>query len=290
MMRSLPTTTYVHTDGLRSPVAETNASGVVTSSTRYEPYGTVYGSSVAPVQGPGYTGHVRDVDTGLSYMQQRYYDPLAGRFLSVDPIEANAASFNRYWYANNNPYKYIDPDGRCPNCITAGVGAGVGFLVGIGVESYKQFSSGELSARSLVVEAGKGAVVGGLVGLTGGATAGMSLSAQVASTGSVALGVGAGAHSVGEVAKGNLAPSTVESLAVGMATAAGAVVGTSIAPLTSSLTTTVVPAVSSNPVTSISGKVFNTVNIPAETITRPAAAETLNSVAGALVEEGVKRK
>ncbi len=112
MMRSLPTTTYVHTDGLRSPVAETNASGVVTSSTRYEPYGTVYGSSVAPVQGPGYTGHVRDVDTGLSYMQQRYYDPLAGRFLSVDPIEASAGSFNRYWYANNNPYTNIDPDGR----------------------------------------------------------------------------------------------------------------------------------------------------------------------------------
>jgi hypothetical protein len=37
------------------------------------------------------------------------------RFLSVDPVgfkEGNPASFNRYAYANNNPYKYIDPDGR----------------------------------------------------------------------------------------------------------------------------------------------------------------------------------
>jgi uncharacterized protein RhaS with RHS repeats len=45
-------------------------------------------------------------------MQQRYYDPIAGRFLSIDPVAADAGSFNRYWYANNNPYKNIDPDGR----------------------------------------------------------------------------------------------------------------------------------------------------------------------------------
>jgi len=65
----------------------------------------------------GFTGHVNDVDTGLTYMQQRYYDPVAGRFLSIDPVVANTdngGSFNRYDYANNNPYKFIDPDGRDP--------------------------------------------------------------------------------------------------------------------------------------------------------------------------------
>jgi uncharacterized protein RhaS with RHS repeats len=48
-------------------------------------------------------------------MQQRYYDPQAGRFLSVDPIASDAGSggnFNRYWYANDNPYRFKDPDGR----------------------------------------------------------------------------------------------------------------------------------------------------------------------------------
>jgi uncharacterized protein RhaS with RHS repeats len=45
-------------------------------------------------------------------MQQRYYDPVAMRFLSVDPVAASPLSFNRYWYAANNPYKNIDPDGR----------------------------------------------------------------------------------------------------------------------------------------------------------------------------------
>ncbi len=75
-----------------------------------------YGATLMlPEQGPGYAGHVTDVATGLSYMQQRYYDPIGGRFLSTDPVAADAgvgANFNRYWYGNNNPYKNIDPDGR----------------------------------------------------------------------------------------------------------------------------------------------------------------------------------
>lgn len=48
-------------------------------------------------------------------MQQRYYDPDIGRFLSRDPVTANpntGANLNAYWYANNNPYRFTDPDGR----------------------------------------------------------------------------------------------------------------------------------------------------------------------------------
>src|SRR5690606_33646067 len=103
-------TTYIHTDALRSPVAETNPTGAVPKRYTYEPYGAP--ASGTYEQGPGYTGHVADALTGLSYMQQRYYDPIAGRFLGTDPIAASPASFNRYAYANNNPYRYIDPDGR----------------------------------------------------------------------------------------------------------------------------------------------------------------------------------
>jgi RHS repeat-associated protein len=38
-----------------------------------------------------------------------------GRFLSIDPVVTDAntgGSFNRYAYASNSPYKYVDPDGR----------------------------------------------------------------------------------------------------------------------------------------------------------------------------------
>ena len=48
-------------------------------------------------------------------MQQRYYDPQIGRFLSVDPVTAYGdpvGSFNRYKYANGNPYKNLDPNGE----------------------------------------------------------------------------------------------------------------------------------------------------------------------------------
>lgn len=108
------TVIYYHTDALGSPVAITNAAGVVIERTEYEPYGQVLNEPVA--DGPGYTGHVSDAQTGLSYMQQRYYDPQLGRFLSVDPVTAYSdptGSFNRYKYASNNPYRFTDPDGRC---------------------------------------------------------------------------------------------------------------------------------------------------------------------------------
>ena len=51
-------------------------------------------------------------------MQARYYDPVIGRFYSNDPIGfRDVHSFNRYAYANNNPYKYTDPDGNNPVAI-----------------------------------------------------------------------------------------------------------------------------------------------------------------------------
>lgn len=104
---------YVHTDPLGSPVAITNEAGHVVERMLYEPYGTDIGQSNS--DRPSYTGHVMDSQSGLNYMLQRYYDPEIGRFLSVDPVQANAntgASFNRFWYANNNPYLFVDPDGR----------------------------------------------------------------------------------------------------------------------------------------------------------------------------------
>ena len=104
---------YQHTDALGSPVVVTNGSRTVLERSEYEPYGKLLNRPLA--DGPGYAGHVSDTATGLSYMQQRYYDPRIGRFLSVDPVitdSATGSNFNRYWYADNNPYTFQDPDGR----------------------------------------------------------------------------------------------------------------------------------------------------------------------------------
>ncbi|MEB0229964.1 RHS repeat-associated core domain-containing protein, partial [Undibacterium sp. 10I3] len=97
----------------RCLTAKTNASGIRITQTKYEAYGMAVAGSDTPTI--GFTRHVNDVDTGLTYMQQRYYDPVAGRFLSEDPVltdENTGRGFNRYSYAQNNPYRYIDPDGR----------------------------------------------------------------------------------------------------------------------------------------------------------------------------------
>jgi RHS repeat-associated protein len=108
-------TSYNHTDALGSPVARSDQYGTITSRTMFEAYGATASGSIPSGVGIGFTGHVNDADTGLVYMQQRYYEPLAGRFLSVDPVvtDANSGmSFNRYSYVANNPYRYTDPDGR----------------------------------------------------------------------------------------------------------------------------------------------------------------------------------
>lgn len=107
------TVRYIHTDALGTPVAKTDANRNVIERSEYEPYGLLLNRPID--DGPGYTGHVQDATTGLTYMQQRYYDPTLGRFLSVDPMAADTVSgwnFNRYNYAANNPYKFTDPDGR----------------------------------------------------------------------------------------------------------------------------------------------------------------------------------
>ncbi len=80
----------------------------------YKPFGEVVEGDEGKI---GYTGHKFDTDLGLNYMQARYYDPVIGRFYSNDPISVrDVHSFNRYAYANNNPYKYIDPTGMIVEC------------------------------------------------------------------------------------------------------------------------------------------------------------------------------
>ncbi|MBB2486349.1 RHS repeat-associated core domain-containing protein [Mitsuaria sp. WAJ17] len=112
-------TQYVHTDALGSPVARTGPTKALISRTRYEPYGYVAAGAKpsASTSQVGFTGHVQDAETELVYMQQRYYDPIAGRFLSVDPIVTDANTgkgFGLYTYVDNNPYTKVDPDGREP--------------------------------------------------------------------------------------------------------------------------------------------------------------------------------
>ena len=63
-----------------------------------------------------YRGYVYDSETGLYYLQSRYYDPETGRFLNADDVDyigisGTVISFNSFAYCGNNPIMYVDPTG-----------------------------------------------------------------------------------------------------------------------------------------------------------------------------------
>jgi RHS repeat-associated protein len=106
---------YYHNDALGSPIAATDQEGRVVWRKSYAPYGQPI-DPAAPNE-PGYTGKFEETALGIQNFGARWYDPRIGRFLAMDPVgfdESNPQSFNRYAYANNNPYRYVDPDGNSP--------------------------------------------------------------------------------------------------------------------------------------------------------------------------------
>ncbi|MEN9502473.1 MAG: hypothetical protein RI964_1758 [Pseudomonadota bacterium] len=114
--------TFYHPDQVGSPImATTHPDGVISWRENYKPYGERQVRSItSSTNNNWFAGKTIDTESGLSYFGARYYDPLIGRFMSVDPAEPNPNnlhSLNRYAYANNNPYKYVDPDGRDPNFV-----------------------------------------------------------------------------------------------------------------------------------------------------------------------------
>lgn len=66
-----------------------------------------------------YRSYYYDTETGLYYLQSRYYDPEVGRFISMDDINyldpETIGGTNLYAYCLNNPVMYVDPTGTSWN-------------------------------------------------------------------------------------------------------------------------------------------------------------------------------
>ncbi|MCG7534775.1 RHS repeat-associated core domain-containing protein [Pseudoalteromonas sp. OOF1S-7] len=131
-------TNYIYLgDKLIAKYGDVSPQSASQSRQYYRPFGEAIKS---PKDDIGYAGHKFDTDTELSYMQARYYDPVIGRFYSNDPVGTlghfktpnGIHGFNRYAYANNNPYKYTDPDGRSSMALC--VGGPAGCAVGAGIQ------------------------------------------------------------------------------------------------------------------------------------------------------------
>ena len=62
-----------------------------------------------------YAGYFYDAETGLYYLNARFYDPETARFIQQDSYSGNIhdpLSLNLYTYAQNNPISYYDPTGH----------------------------------------------------------------------------------------------------------------------------------------------------------------------------------
>ena len=92
-----------------------------------------------------YRGYYYDVETGLYYLNSRYYDPETGRFINIDDISVlditNIAvnGLNLYAYCLNNPVNEVDRNGNIVSWLLAIiVGAVVGAFVNTTFEIVNQ--------------------------------------------------------------------------------------------------------------------------------------------------------
>jgi RHS repeat-associated protein len=140
------TFSYLASDGLGSANATLSASGSVTASQLFAPYGSLRYSSGSMPTDYGFTGQRADASSGLDYYGARYYDPVVGQFASADTVLSgggfNPWGLSRYAYVAGNPVVRTDPTGHevcgfdaefCPPDFSGSLGCGFDAeLCGIG--------------------------------------------------------------------------------------------------------------------------------------------------------------
>ncbi|MBQ8767777.1 MAG: RHS repeat-associated core domain-containing protein, partial [Clostridia bacterium] len=123
-----PTNYYVTTNVQGDVLGIYNANGVLLAAYEYDAWGNVL--SVTDVNGNAitsethianinpfrYRSYYYDSETGLYYLNSRYYDPVIGRFISPDTtdilsVQADLYDKNLYAYCDNNPTGRVDVSG-----------------------------------------------------------------------------------------------------------------------------------------------------------------------------------
>lgn len=111
------TINWMQRDHLSSVRLMTDATGAVISENHFRPYGErtdVQVSLTVPRESKGWIGERDDPETGLTYLNARYYDPVLARFVSPDWFDPKkiGVGTNRYAYGLNNPVLHKDPSGN----------------------------------------------------------------------------------------------------------------------------------------------------------------------------------
>ena len=114
--------TYYYATNIQGDVvAILNASGTAVVTYTYDAWGNILTttgtlSSTLGTHNPlRYRGYVYDQETGLYYLQSRYYNPEMGRFICADSLVSTGQGIlgnNMFAYCLNNPVNYSDPFGN----------------------------------------------------------------------------------------------------------------------------------------------------------------------------------
>ena len=114
-----------------------------------------------------YRGYDYDTETGLYYLQSRYYNPGWGRFINADDTELLLSSSSKvHWdknvfaYCDNNPVIRIDDEGGYWDLV---IGAFVGGVVSGGMSLLSAYRSDEpIDWGKVLIDAATGAISGAL--------------------------------------------------------------------------------------------------------------------------------
>jgi RHS repeat-associated protein len=195
-----PTEGYVfhHTDARGSIVATTDQYGKIAALPSYRAFGRPVNNNpvTPPVPAPpingvalGFTGKWYDAELQLSNHGARHYDPLYSRFVSIDPVGVPEGAFlstDRYAYANNSPFTFVDPDGNTPLL----TGAVAGAITTVGYWGRNWWVGDEITLEGTAYAFGGGFAIGSGAALL--AAAGTVGAGAVALTASGATGYAVG--------------------------------------------------------------------------------------------------
>ena len=182
---STPQPYYYHRNLQGDVIAIYNTSGDKIVEYAYDAWGNctiVYAEDLAfaeanPIR---YRGYYYDRETGLYYLNARYYNPEWRRFISPDAAEyidpETPNGLNLYAYCNNDPVNLVDPSGHLAFWLAAGLVIGAVGLIGGGTYAGIKSSQAGNTGWDLVSDIAFGAVIGGIVGFAAGAIIGAGVS------------------------------------------------------------------------------------------------------------------
>ena len=133
-----------------------------------------------------YRGYYFDSETGLYYLQNRYYDPQTCRFVNgdtTDILEAKGDLYdkNLFAYCDNNPVARVDYGGDIWHWLAGvAIGAGVGAIVSGTVSAISQYATtGEIDWGVVGVNAISGAISGAIAATNIGLGASIGVNAAL---------------------------------------------------------------------------------------------------------------